>query len=491
MEVPDLRTWRFGRRRTADREPAPSQQLQMPPYWATGLALWVRTLVGISCLLVPGLFATAMFLTWDGLGRESSDFFVFCVAPPGAVAAFMCLWLSRPNAISGWVRAAVLTPLLQLALIALAWLLWDRYAGRIEDALDRLPLVSALPAPQVALALGAVVLLGALLPRARRHRGKVPTWLRAAVSFALAHVLLLGLWLPVAALCWNELFITHIMRAGSIQSVAPRAVEFAELALLPPTIAAFLFALVSTRWPAWSRKLARRSTLFLAIGLVVALLCRLMSDYTGFLAYANLVHVLLADAVFCLLCVVALGLSHARVLYAATGDTSRPAPWVQRGVIEGERDPSGQVSPIVGALRYHGWLHGMRGRVRRFWLRTDQGLLEVPASARLVAPMPVVSVFAGVGLADVDGVPGGRDCPLLHVGDEVVVSGYVEPTGDGVYRRHALPVPGPDGLLVTRARKPGESVWRDVQLIMWRPCALYLLVVCTAALPGILALALL
>ena len=57
-----------------------------------------------------------------------------------------------------------------------------------------------------------------------------------------------------------------------------------------------------------------------------------------------------------------------------------------------------------------------------------------------------------------------------------------------MFRRHALPVPGQHGLVVTRARRPEETIWRDIQLIMWRPCVLYLMVVAAAAIPGIAVL---
>lgn len=487
MEVPDLRTWRFGRRRRSPVE----NELDLSSITLARLPLWVTWLVGASCVFVPMLFATAMFLTWDGLGRDSSEFWLFCVAPPLAVTAIMCVWIARRGDLSGVVRAAVLVPIVHVVFTALCWFLWDSYSDRIEGALDRLPLVNALPAPKIALGLGALVIVGALVPRGRRHRGKVPVWLRASVSFALAHVLLLGLWLPIAAVGWQDLFTTHIMPRGVLELIPPRAVEFAQIALIPPTVGALVFAVVSTAWPESLRTLADKGGLLLALGLFIALGCRLLAEYTGFVAYANMVHVLLADAIFCLLCVVALGLAHARVLFFAARDAGKAAPWVQRGVIEAERDATGTSPDAVGVLRHLGWLHGLRGRVRRFWLRTANGRLDVPADTRLIAPMPLASTFSQVDGARLGDDFDRRDSPLLHTGDEVVVSGYVEPAGDGVYRRHALPVPGPHGLVITCARAPKETVWRDIQLIMWRPCVLYLLVVSAAALPGMVVLALL
>ena len=480
MEVPDLRTWPFkGRRRRA-----PGSSASTAARTASSLDSGVTWLILVSCALVPVLFIAAMFLTWDGMAEARPERWWFCM-PPLAVSLLMGGVLARTTPVSGWVRAAVLVPILHVMFMAMAWLLWRGYAGEIDYVAERLPLLERVPAPQVALALGGLLVLLAGLPMgrlslSRRTRGRVPTWLRAVVAFALAQVLLLGLWLPVAAMCWQQLFETRFTASGLVGIEVAQAGSFIHIALIPPAVGAALFALASIVWPHRLARMAGDARWALAVGLAVALICRLAADFEGFVAYANLVHVLLAEAVFCLLAVMALGLAHARIHYAARHDARSAAPWVQRGTVVSDTDRA----DVVATLHHIGWLHGLRGHAHRFWLRTDHCVLEVPAGTRVVAPVPLASI-------DLDRMVQDERCPLVRAGDELVVSGYVEPQGDGVFRRHAAPVPGPDGLLVSRARGPGESVWRDVQLLMWRPCVLYLLCVSVAALPAVAALLLL
>lgn len=149
-------------------------------------------------------------------------------------------------------------------------------------------------------------------------------------------------------------------------------------------------------------------------------------------------------------------------------DLARPEPWVQRGTVDAPR-------PGVGTVIVDGWLAGMRSVVSGFTLRATHGALVIPPGVGLVAPVPASTTTAA---------PGEPTTVIAH-GDHVMVSGFVAAPGDGPFRAAAV-VPGPDGLVVSRPRQPHETVDRDVLLVLYRPCLLFLVIAAIAALPGII-----
>lgn len=49
-----------------------------------------------------------------------------------------------------------------------------------------------------------------------------------------------------------------------------------------------------------------------------------------------------------------------------------------------------------------------------------------------------------------------------------------------------MAIPGNDGVLIWRPRTPEQTLLRDLLLVVWRPCALYLLVTTAIAIPGLI-----
>jgi hypothetical protein len=467
--IPDLRPWPLGRRKRSLPDPAlPRLRLSGP----------VCSIIALSLGLTPLLYAAAIFLA----GREIPD--TAALRPCWSVAALVLAraraWLVWPGPISRWQRAACLVPLLHVGLMALCFALWRMVGQFGGNWLSRLPMVHDLDVVRTWLIAGALVLGLSLMPARRRTRGRVPNWLRFVVAFALARVVILGLWLPLAADGFDHLFAKAARHGRLADQVDIQT--FLAVVRTPTTLLALFVAWLVTRH---AELLARRRELIgmgVLFALAVALISRLDASFAAYLAYANMVPALLGYAAFALICVLALGVCHARVLFGARRAAREDAPWVQRGtVVVSDGGPD-----IVGWLEERGWLGGLVGRMRRFHISTAHGLLEVPASAHLIAPLP-----APGRAADAAGAPLSPDhvaTPMLRAGDAVVVSGYVTSVDDAAYRRSAAPVSGTQGMVAIRPREPGQTVIKDLFAIMWRPCALYLAAVLIAALPGAVAL---
>ena len=450
------------------------QDLQLRHQAPDGIDTWAAGLLVVAGVLTPLLVGAALYLCWRGLAEtgRAPDQWWFYQVPALAVAVSMVLSLLPKGSTSRWIRLATLLPFLHLGLFPLVGWLWHLYLARLGGPPSRLPLIEQLPAPAIALALGLLVLVCSLVVATRRPHTGTPRWLHSITVFALLHLLLLGLWLPMASAGWGQL-LEHQWIGRNLLVPASNVATFTWVALAPPTAVALLLTLVLALWP---KRFARRAAELTAVGVMlftIALLLRSGATFEAFIGYANFVHVLLSQALFCLFCIASLALSHWRSVRVVRNDADRPAPWVQRGVVE-----STGISP-VGWVEYLGWLGGLRMQLRAFALRTESGELEVPAHSALIAPMPAWTASANAG----------ERVSLLSASDEVTVSGFVAPAGDsGPYRQARRPVPGTDGMVVTTARGERETVLRDVMLIVWRPCVFYLLVATAAAIPGVVAL---
>jgi hypothetical protein len=379
-------------------------------------------------------------------------------------------WAWTVTGVSLWLRIAVALTAMYLAIAIVAWVTWGMIMPHVEWAEPSLALVEKLPAPWIALGLGGVVLLAALvLPQGRRG---APRWLHGVVVFALAYLLLVAAWLPLVA---DRAPIEH----GLNQPVLPWILDFIPLVLMPPAmVAAAITALVEWR-PRWVENLGDAvpwaGAAAVTLLLVAAIGARTDLSVGSRDVYANFAHVLFSVAVFALVALLALAAEHARAMAAGRRDRTRPAPWVQRGVVVVAPGADREVGYIVD----RGLLGGMRTTAGAFVLRTAAGDLPVPAGARLDVAIPSDTAIPSRG----------RHTLVLAEGYEVEVTGFVAPpTGaEGPFRSSRLPVPGPGGLVVSVPRSPSATVGRDVLLVIWRPCVVFLLVAVLAALPGVIA----
>src|SRR5262249_39197043 len=110
------------------------------------------------------------------------------------LAAWIAVSFVPPFRWSRWLRVTVLLPGVPLIVLAVVWERWPVLAPMLPG-LDDAPLVDALPIGWVLIA--ALAWSAAAGWLAARRRGR--EWLHASVMIALVDLLLVGLWLPIAA----------------------------------------------------------------------------------------------------------------------------------------------------------------------------------------------------------------------------------------------------------------------------------------------------
>jgi hypothetical protein len=401
---------------------------------------WVPVIVFVAAVVTVALVAQLANVAWRQaalLGRPAAGTEIGAVlGAVGAVALLAGVWMARYHDVSPWARAAVALVGVHIAIAAGAWWLSSRLLTPEHDV----PLLRVLPAPAIALGGGVLLFVVAAVHRRARRLTAAPGWLRGAVVFALSYLLALGIWVPIVVPessreFWSDGVITDFRFA---------------VTLVPPAAVALATALVTIVRPSLLRTVGFPAVAVAALFLIGAMGRRDDATMSALAAYANYVPVLFAAAWFAMSALAALAWTHARVLRAHRADAARPAPWVQSGVVESPPEENQVGTWHVDVLR-------------------------VPDGARLVAPVPSAMV----------GADAGEHLPALRAGEQVTVSGFVAAGGDGPYRSAALPVPGSDGLVVSARRRADDSIGRDVILVLYRPCVLFLIFVALAALPGI------
>jgi hypothetical protein len=462
--------------------------LSRPP--AGSVASWVKTVIGCAALaaivvtLVAGraiwnmvaLELELLFLSWERVSASRGEWFWFQNGPALASAAMIAAVLVLSPRGARAVRLATLFPILLLAGMLAAWAGWAVIAPHLTSLRKVAPLLVDLPIGAVLAATAAATCLAALavcLRGGTRGGTRGPgAWMRTVVVVALVDLLLLGLWLPLASWWWgrdgglgwdpgagNELGL------GSL----PRLLA---LALAPPLLGAAAFAALVQRRPALALRTRRLWTTALVMLFGAAVLARLTDSDRGYLVYLNLVHFLLASAFVAAAALVAFVASLGLRGRSARRRLARErAPVI--GVIAEERDDS---STLVACLQLEGWLAGPRALVDSFEVTTPVGRIPIPAGAELVAALPAVSTVLHVGEA----------VAVLRRGDRVVVGGLITPPADHPFRSSGALVPGPDGIVVRRHDDTGDG-FASIELVAWRPCVAFLLILSAVAIPGLAA----
>jgi hypothetical protein len=416
-------------------------------WWRAGaLPGWVCAVVAVACAVTVAVAAAGAREVWAQVGRYVgvSKFDGRNDLALGLALAMVACFVPR-GAVSRWVRMAVVLPVLQLLGIVVAYAYWRYLTAGEREIWNAARLVETVPLPVVVVYLvAACVLTGCAIGRRGRRE-----WLHVATMIALVHLLLFGLWLPIAA-----------------------AVVPARWSIL----AVFLPSLVGASVIAWCAHrdrwlfVRRGNVLASAVGVLLcaALYARLEPSDAALRSYTSFTHVLLAAAVVAIAMVVML----AAALYLRARRARRAMA----------RDPlrrTGRVvtdTELVGRIEITSWLRGPQLVVGACSVATDAGELLVPGGAELVAHVPPITTRLAVGESVV----------ALRGGDRVELAGYVRPAAGHPFRDGAdALVPGPG---VRIAPADADSFARaDIALSVWRPAVAYLLIVTAVALPGVVA----
>ncbi len=388
---------------------------------------------------------------------------------PGlAMAAIFCVHANYRSRLSFSLRVAAWLPLIHVCLLVAGMCFYFRLLRGDPTLTSNFTLLDVIGLGWSAVAICGVFLVALVIHGVRSEGLRQPRFLYPLAICCLTFTLLLGLWLPIATDHWIPLDLPQWRGDG----LAFRE-EFLWIALLPPIAATLLLTAVLTQARAQqifaSNALKIVAASALIVLLVISVEARRTTNMPGIIAYANLLPVLLSAALFSLVAMIAIAISHWLAL-RANRQTASSGPETQQGEVvplSGSEDP--------GSLHNLGWFLGLRYQCDPFILRTTKGDIPIPGGARIIARLPLWTTRSR----------NGDSSPILRAGDRVQVVGFVAPQSDNVFRQSELPVPGSRGLVLVKLDEEATSVRRELALILWRPAVLYLAIISVVALPGL------
>jgi len=434
-----------------------SSELSLTRQPAGQLPPWVRTVIAAACLVTFISVSVGSQLLWSQL-PSWVDLGYFRHGLTFYISFWILVSFFPPWPMSRGMRVAVLLPIAHAVMIACSWPVWKAVSGYIRDADAATSFAMHFP---IAAVVGGTVLVFAAIARlaAPRRSGE---WIHGFAMIALAELLLLGLWIPIACSTWPGGLGEWWSASEPLLQDASSRVAFV---VLPPTILAIGFTIVALRRPAWL--IASHTALGGALGMLMLVAVSTRVDASGrvMLLYSNFVPLLLAAALVAILSLVVLGgvtWWRSWSMHRAFGKRER-----RGGSIVTDAD-----EPAIG-LEITSWLRGPRVVQRNFTVTTSVGELPI-RGAHLVATVPAATTQLKVG----------ERLVVLKRGDDVQVAGANEDGGDP-FRTSAAPLA--DHMFVAPASmdKPG---FPSVALVMWRPCVAYLLIVSAIAVPALAAL---
>lgn len=425
------------------------------------VAPWVRAVVALGALLGVVVVAAAATTLWHVLhvGERVDDQFV---ALPTFLMLTTVLVVTLPDGtLSRFVRLAVALPPIHALALAVGTIavLGDIPASLIE----RTPLLEALPVlPAFALGLAGFGVLGVAIGRRE--------WAHALVMLALAYVLLLGLWLPIAAVVpvrTDELGL-HATVTRELLREQPAGV--ACFALIPPALLAIAYTVLAVRMPEHARRLRVPIAAAVAVVFGISVVSRVTANHGAFTVHDNFIHLLLVAIAIAIVATLTLAVSTWSVGRRAVRDLAR-------GELRAGRVTDDD-SEVVACMQITSWLRGPRLWMRSFVANTASELVSVPGGAALATSVPRISTAIRTGEAVV----------VLGKRDPIVLGGLVErAVGDSPFRATTVMVPGPTGITVGRA-EPVSTPLESMLLTAWRPAVAYLLILLVVAVPSLLGL---
>jgi len=436
------------------REPSELSLTRQP---AGMLPVWVRIVITLACIVSFASVTVGSQLLWDQL-PSWVDLGYFRYGLTFYISFWILVSYFPPWPMSRAMRVAVLLPVAHAVMIACAWPVWTSVSRYLRDADATTTFAIQFPLMLVvgctAVGFGLVSWLVS-----RRRSGE---WIHGFTMLALAELLLLGLWIPVACSAWPGGLGEWWSISEPLLADAPSRIAFV---VAPPTILAIGFTVIALRKPNWL--VAQHGTLGAAVGLLlmVALATRLDASARVMLLYSNFVPLLLAAAMVAVVGLIVLGaVTWWRAFSMHRTFTARER---RGGTVVSDNDDA-----VIG-LEITSWLRGPRVVQRPFNVTTSVGMLPM-RGAHLVAGMPAATSQLKIG----------ERLAVLKAGDDVVVAGQSDAGGDP-FRTSAAPLA--DGMFVAPAAHERQGL-PNVALVMWRPAVAYLLIVSAIALPALAAL---
>jgi hypothetical protein len=418
--------------------------------WARAIAWTGAIVTTIICFAAPRLLANqgddpVLDTPWfrNALGLGVIGIMMFVVFPIARTQRSL--------------RVAAALPMVHLLGLGLAWIGWTQLAPQLDGAVNLTPLVEALPLGYVLGTVVAFTVLAAMLV-ARRHRREVT---HAMVMISLVGLLLLGAWLPIVA---GSVDGPRYLDSWHVDLELVATPKLIAGILVPPFLAAVLYTALALR----RARVIVHGRKYLIIGVAalwfIALSLRGQATEVAMVTYANYLPWLFSGALTVVLAIIALALSTWRTTHA-----HRRAQYT--GIVAA---PAGE---MVAGYAITSWLRGPEPVCSAFELTTPNGPLPIPASARVLAPLPIASTTLRVG----------EIVPALYGGEEVSASGFEKHASGEPFRDSSAPIPSTHGVEVTPTT-PGRAGIEQLALAAWRPSIAYLLVLLAVAGPALITL---
>jgi hypothetical protein len=440
--------------RTMFRESSELSLTRPPP---GQLPRWVRAVIAIACLVTFVSVTVGSQLLWSQL-PSWVDLGYFRHGLTFYISFWILVSFFPPWPMSRGMRVAVLLPIAHAVMIGCSWPVWTAVSSFLRDADAATAFAMQFP---IAAVVGATAVGFAVIARLASPR-RSGEWIHGFAMLALAELLLLGLWIPIACAAWPGGLGEWWSASEPLLQDAPSRVAFV---VLPPTIVAIGFTVMALRRPRWL--LASHTAIGGALGMLmlVAVATRLDASGRVMLLYTNFVPLLLAAALVAVSSLVVLG----GVTWWRSWSMYRT--FVKRERRGGSLSTDGD-EPAIG-LEITSWLRGPRVVQRNFTVTTSVGELPI-RGAHLVASVPAATTQLKVG----------EQLTVLKRGDDVQVAGQSDDGGDP-FRTSAAPLADTMYVAPAAMDKPG---FPSVALVMWRPCVAYLLIVSAIAVPALAAL---
>jgi len=424
------------------------------------VADWVVCSIAVACIVTFAAVAIGIELLVDQLHWSPREVDLgWARYGITFVVAFWILasWLP-PARLSRALRVAVGLPALHALVLAVAWPVWHAIAPALPCDGAVTTFVRDFPFETVAAATGVgFVMFGIVV--ARRRSGE---WIHGFAMLALAELLLLGLWMPIACAAWPG---GHGEWWTPSQPLLANATGQVALIIIPPTLAALAFTAVALRRPALLSKHRALIGQCVAALFIVAVIARIGASARVMVLYTNFLPLLFVTSIVAIGALLALGTLTWWRAFVGDRMLRRRARYV--GVIVDD-----DKQPVIG-VEITSWLRGPRIVQRPFAVSTKEGTLPV-RGAHVVGPLPSATTQLRAG-----------ECmALVNPGDSVTIGGIDEAHGDP-FRTSAAPLA--NDMLIAPA-PVGRVGFVHTTLAMWRPCVAYLLIVTAVALPGLAAL---